>query len=256
MDAIKVRKYLERIGITEEVGVSEEELNRLILANLTHVPFENLDTIEKGIAPSLDSDDIYKKIVEEHRGGWCFEQNKIFMQMLQGIGYVCYPIPVRICWLRPFPTAATHRATIVLIGDKKYLADVGYGGPGPKGLVTLEEGIQNVGGEEFRITSPKAKVWQVEKRNEGKFSLMLYFEETEGWEIDFELPNFYCAKNEKVIFSQRLVCNILTPNGSIGLNGNILTITEGEERTQKLLKSREDLLTGLKENFGLSAFTL
>lgn len=251
MNAKQIKKYLERIGITEDAQISEEWLQKMIFQNLTHVPFENLDTIEKGIAPSLEDEDIYRKVVEERRGGWCFELNKVFMRLLQSIGYEAYPVAVRIIWMRPALTAPTHRATIVTMGDQFYYVDIGYGGPGPKGLVVLKEGVQVIGGVKFNVVNLHGNVWQIEREYEDVFSPMLHFELKEIPEIDFNLPNFYCAKNENVIFSGRIVCNLMTEDGNIGFNDKVLTIKKGDEVTTTEYQTKDEILSVLKQYFGL-----
>lgn len=251
MNTEQVKGFLQRIGLEEELPVNAVTLEKLIKSSLIHIPFENLDAIEKNIAPSLEIEDIYQKVVEEQRGGWCFELNKLLLEVLKGMGYACYPIAVRIVWMRPALTAATHRATIVELDQKLYYVDIGYGGPGPKGLVALEEGIQEIGGVKFRVATLGNNIWQIEREYEDDFSRMLYFELKEAVEIDFNLPNFYCAKNENVIFSSRIVCNLMTEDGNIGLNDRVLTIKKGNETVTKEFQTKEEVFAGLKEYFGL-----
>ncbi len=38
------------------------------------VPFENLD-VQRGTVVSLEPEQVYTKIVERHRGGYCYEVN-------------------------------------------------------------------------------------------------------------------------------------------------------------------------------------
>ncbi len=251
MNAEQVKGFLQRIGIAEELPVCTETLEKLIKGSLTHIPFENLDAIEKGIAPSLEPEDLYQKIVEEERGGWCFELNKLLLEVMKEMGFTCYPIAVRIVWMRPALTAATHRASIVELDNKLYYVDIGYGGPGPKGLVVLEEGVQEIGGVKFKVVHLEDAIWQIEREYEDGFSRMLYFELKEAVEIDFNLPNFYCAKNENVIFSSRIVCNLMTEDGNIGLNDRVLTIKQGDEVRTEEYQSKEEVLAALKKYFGI-----
>ena len=88
-------KYLKRIGIkdTKEVGISR--LRRLHQHHLSHVPFENLD-IQNQIPISLETEDLFNKIVHNHRGGFCYELNYLFHQLLNALGYSTKVIAARI----------------------------------------------------------------------------------------------------------------------------------------------------------------
>ena len=91
-------RYLERIGLTEAPAPTLETLDRLILAQLRHVPFENLDVYDADAEVSLAIEDLFDKIVVRRRGGYCFELNALFMSLLKEIGFDCYPVMVRVVW--------------------------------------------------------------------------------------------------------------------------------------------------------------
>ena len=56
-------KYLKRIGFRGTAKKDLPSLNALVQAQLTHVPFENLDIWSRGACPDLDLADLYEKIV-------------------------------------------------------------------------------------------------------------------------------------------------------------------------------------------------
>ena len=62
------------------------------------IPFENLESFEEGRIPSLDTQDLYTKIVVCKRGGYCFELNKLFYELIKTLGFMVYPLGVRIPW--------------------------------------------------------------------------------------------------------------------------------------------------------------
>ena len=71
----QTRKYLERIGLSYPVFPTLETLDALIWSHQCKVPFENIDTRLLACPVSLSSQDLYRKIVEERHGGFCFELN-------------------------------------------------------------------------------------------------------------------------------------------------------------------------------------
>ena len=69
-----VDDYLVRIGITRPVSADLQALRDLQLAQLLTVPFENL-RIDLGEPIVLDQADLVAKVVQMHRGGFCYELN-------------------------------------------------------------------------------------------------------------------------------------------------------------------------------------
>ncbi|MBZ0171736.1 MAG: arylamine N-acetyltransferase, partial [Phycisphaerales bacterium] len=55
-------------------------------AFLLAVPFENLD-IHIGRHIDFDTASVYRKIVTERRGGFCYECNGMFHDLLAALGY-------------------------------------------------------------------------------------------------------------------------------------------------------------------------
>ena len=77
MNTTERNLYLQRIGYEGETSVSLQCLEALMELHLRSVPFENLESYEEGRVPSLEINDIYRKIVIRKRGGYCFELNKL-----------------------------------------------------------------------------------------------------------------------------------------------------------------------------------
>src|SRR5262245_7292536 len=62
------------------------ELRALHIAHLYTVPFENLD-IHIGRPIVLDQRSFFRKMVEERRGGFCYELNGLFAWLLREMGF-------------------------------------------------------------------------------------------------------------------------------------------------------------------------
>lgn len=78
--------YLRRIRYTSSYEPNLETLRQLHRAHLLAIPYENLD-IHLGRQLTLDLDPIYHKIVEQGRGGWCYEMNGLFAWALRELGF-------------------------------------------------------------------------------------------------------------------------------------------------------------------------
>jgi N-hydroxyarylamine O-acetyltransferase len=121
-------KYLQRLGIENfEFPVTAESLKNLQKQHLLNVPFENLDIHWKRPI-LLDTARFYRKIVEEKRGGFCYELNGLFCELLNEIGFPSRLISARVATADDeFSREFDHLAILTKIGDEKFLVDVGVG---------------------------------------------------------------------------------------------------------------------------------
>lgn len=250
MNQEQAKVYLRRMGYEGSVRKDRQTLNRLIRAHLEGVPFENLDVCDLGKVPSLNEGDLFEKIVERRRGGYCFELNTLFLELLRTLGFTVYPVAVRVLWNRDVFPPISHMALVAQLSDGKYLCDVGYGGPGPKGLLRLEPSVQEIAEERFRVREV-SEDFRVERLHDGAWKAVLQLHDQPFCQQDFQVLNFYCAVNPLVIFSHRRVVNLCTPGGSLALTDMELVIREGEQTIRRRLQDEAELKACLKEEFGL-----
>src|SRR4029079_80756 len=81
-----VEAYLNRINYSGSRKPSAETLRDLQVAHLRNVPFENL-SIHAAEPIELDDDALFRKIVENRRGGFCYEANGLFAALLRALGF-------------------------------------------------------------------------------------------------------------------------------------------------------------------------
>ena len=116
--------YLERIGLSELPSLDVRGLEVLQRAHLTAVPFENLDVYaQRSVYTGLDWS--LPKIIERQRGGWCFELNGAFSELLREIGFDVRRLSATVL-LSPPSTLPSH-LTLEVHLDHPYLVDVGFG---------------------------------------------------------------------------------------------------------------------------------
>jgi N-hydroxyarylamine O-acetyltransferase len=123
-----VDRYLARIGCDGRREPSLAALTELQVAHLVHVPFENLHVFH-GIGVDTSVDRSYDKIVEQRRGGWCFELNGCFAELLRRLGYTVDLLSCRTFEPETGALSADfdHLTLLVHLDDASYLVDVGWG---------------------------------------------------------------------------------------------------------------------------------
>jgi N-hydroxyarylamine O-acetyltransferase len=126
---MELAPYLKRIGLTTSGAPDLETLRRLHEAHVAAIPFENLDIL-LGRGISLDAERLHDKLIVQQRGGYCFEQNSLFLAVLRDAGFTAVPMEARVragsTGLRP----RTHMVLTVDLDGEPWLADVGFGGDG------------------------------------------------------------------------------------------------------------------------------
>jgi len=125
-DAKIFERYLSILGI-EAAPPSLDHLNRLVRAQLTRVPFENISklflkkTQGASYIPSLEHH--LDGIERFSFGGTCYANNPYFSQLLRHLGY-----DVDMCGA-DMAKPDVHVVSIVRLEGREYLVDVGYGAP-------------------------------------------------------------------------------------------------------------------------------
>ena len=246
--------YLERIGIASVRKPTSDFLDELIYAHQRTVPFENLEVYEEHKTPSLAKADLFDKIVTRKRGGYCFELNGLFYSLLQGLGFDVQPCMARVL-LRPNPyPMITHRATIVRIDGKRFLADVGFGGPMPNFAPVLEDGASRTElGQTFALRPHDDfwwNVWYTGSSEEEKAVLRFCLMPAE--EQDFVVFSFFQANNPQSVFRQRRQANVRTETGAFDLLNTTFTEYANGQKTVIELTSDEELDRTLADKFGIT----
>ncbi len=120
--------YCARVGYT---GPREPTLATLCQLHRLHpaaIPFESLDVL-MGRAVDIAPAAIDAKLLDARRGGYCFEQNVLFLRVLRTLGFQADAMIARSRWRRPLHelVARTHMAVRVQLDGGHWLADVGFG---------------------------------------------------------------------------------------------------------------------------------
>ncbi|MBJ7439531.1 MAG: arylamine N-acetyltransferase, partial [Sphingopyxis sp.] len=79
-------RYLARIGYTGPLAPTLDVLAALQAAHIAAIPFEAIDALT-GAGIDIGAEAVEAKLIGQRRGGYCFEQNGLFLRILQAIGF-------------------------------------------------------------------------------------------------------------------------------------------------------------------------
>jgi len=248
----KTKNFLRRIGLDGiTITQSLDFLAKIQEACVLHIPYENLDIL-KNKPLSLDSEDIYKKIVLENRGGYCFELNALLHFMLTEMGFT-----VKSCFARFLRGEKTvpfrrHRIVVVTLNGEDYLLDIGVGQIAPRFPLKLKEGqLQEQNGETYRFACDSNLGWVLSDLHKGEWRQYISFTTERQYEADFQTTSFWCEKHPDSPFNKGNMVSIKTPEGRKTIDKNIYKEFAGEVLVKEEILDTDALKQVLAEVFGI-----
>ena len=225
---MNVKKYLERINYQEKIVTDLPTLIGLQKAHLLSVPFENLD-IHYGREILLDLNFFYDKIVDENRGGFCYELNGLFHWLLIKTGFKARMISARVHTENgEYSREYDHMAIIVDLKGQEYLVDVGFGRFSIGALpISFDCQLKDDHGI-FTFEKHDEKYIRVSLMVEGVMVPQYIFEKKERKLVEFQEMCSYHQTNPDSHFMKKKIVSLPTMNGRITLNDEMLKVTTGE----------------------------
>ena len=251
LSADDAKAYLDRIGLRQPAEADREALDRIVFAHRCSVPFENLDTVEYGLAPCLETRQIFDKVVRRRRGGWCFELNSLLASLLKALRYTVTAHFARVYHGDEFMTQPLHRVNLVHLGAEKLYCDVGFGGTSPLGsLIVADEIRQSVQGKLF-FFRPYSERWlSLYEEEAGVARPLLTFDREACLPVDFTVANGFGAGSE-IRFRDTAIVSLWFPDGKLSLDGDKLTRVPGEATETRTILTKRELYKVLAEEFGI-----
>jgi len=253
--AMNLAAYFQRIGYRGRYQPDLALLSALTAAHTQSIPFENLDVL-LGRPIALEPDALFQKLVVERRGGYCFEQNGLFLAVLTELGFQVAPISARVRLQRPrdFTPPRTHVFLRVELEGESWLTDVGVGGLSLTSPLRLAvQGEQATLHEPRRIVREDGRLFH-QVRFGAEWQDVCEFTLEEMPPIDRELGNWYTSAHPNSHFKNRLLVARSAPEGQrLSILNDQFTLRERYgTATTRQIASAEELLELLLKQFGLS----
>lgn len=247
--------YLARIGMTAPIKPDAQTLRELHRAHMQSVPFENLDIARKRPI-RLTPEALWKKIIVEGRGGFCYELNGLFAWLLRELGYQVTFLNARV--FTPHGGVGIdfdHLALLVDIpnGEGRWLVDVGFGDSFLEPLPFEERGEQVQGVRAYRLEeTPDGYItWQ--RDYDGRWARQYLFDlQPRTFPRDYEPACLYHQTSPDSSFTRRQIISRATPEGRVSLEERRLILTEHGQRREYPVADSQEYLRYLQQYFEIT----
>jgi N-hydroxyarylamine O-acetyltransferase len=242
--------YLSRIAYDGPLAATPEVLQDLHLAHATHIPFENLD-IQLCRPIRLDLDSLQAKLVRARRGGYCFEQNTLFMTVLEALGFRVTRLAARVRFGTTHVLPRSHLVLRVEWDGTPWLADVGFG------TVGLLQPIPMVPGQVVRQYAwsyrllEESGLWVLQSLLQGIWQDLYAFTLEPQIHVDVEVANHYVSTHPDSRFVQTLTVQLSSLEARYILRNWEFTTVHGDVNTSRTLEDHEAVLRLLADTFRL-----
>ncbi len=247
--------YLRRLGFDVPPAPTLETLRQLQLRHTGVFPFENLTTLS-GEPVLIDLPSIERKVLHEGRGGYCYELNNLFLALLQELGFDARAISGRVVMGQPEGawTARTHRLSLVIIDDVRYITDVGFGGMVPTAPLLLDSRAEQLTPHEPYRIDLHVDGFTLRANVSGEWRAMYIFDLQRQEDIDFAVGNWYVSTHPESSFVKQLMVARTGEGWRRTLNNGSFAIHRiGHDSERRQIADVQSLIELLHREFGIQA---
>lgn len=243
--------YLNRIGIeANDLPSNLETLKLLQKKHLINIPFENLD-IHWKTPIFLDMEKFSDKIIGKKRGGFCYELNGLFNELLKSLGFQTEIISARVSNGKDFGAEYDHLAILVKIDGEEYLTDVGFGDFSAEPLKFVLNTEQTDANGVFLIRKRSDEYFEVVKKHGSEWQSEYIFKDSARDLSEFaEMCNFHQTSSESH-FTRGKLCSLMTQNGRKTLTDKKFIKTENGEKEETEIVSEDEFNEILAREFAI-----
>lgn len=253
----QVEHYLHRLKLPQlqrsgdHLKPTIQTLSILQKAHLFTIAFENLDIhLKRPI--SLNLDEVYNKVITNHRGGFCYELNSLFYALLKTLGYGCSMISAKVynATKDSYGADFDHMALLVVVDTVRYLVDVGFGELTYAPLLIDSTDVQYDTRNHFAIHPFDETSYQLNKINPDGSSIAKYRFSTKTCLLsDFYEMSHYHQSSPDSFFTQGRLITQAHKGGRITLHNHTLKITQGKSIHEILLADDSEYSRALFDCF-------
>jgi N-hydroxyarylamine O-acetyltransferase len=200
----------------------------------------------------MDAERFYKKIVDERRGGFCYELNGLFNELLCHLGFRTRLVSARVAdGNGNFTPEYDHAAIIVTIGDEEFLSDVGFGAFTAEPLLLSLDTEQPDKTGVYVIRQLKDDYLEVAKKVSSDWQSEYCFKSVTQNLSDFAERCDFQQDSPDSHFKKGKLCSIMTSEGRKSLTDRSFVVTNGETRTETPITTESEFNDLLKSEFAI-----
>jgi N-hydroxyarylamine O-acetyltransferase len=254
MSDVDLAAYFERVGYDGQARPTLEVLRSLHRLHPQAIPFENLDPfLHRPVGLGLAT--LQQKLVGSRRGGYCFEHNQLFMEVLKALGFHVSGLAARVLWNQAEDaiTPRGHMLLSVELDGRTWLADVGFGGLTQTAPLLLEPGLeQQTPHEVFRIVERDGH-FRMQANAGGTWRTLYRFDLQEQFPVDYAVTNYFLSTNPASHFRSNLIAASALPGLRLALSNNRLSTHRIDGGSESLeCADAEQLGALLQSRFGIT----
>ena len=253
---IDLEAYFRRIDYR---GPREPVLDSLIGIHAHHVariPFENLDVLLRRPI-RLDPASLTHKLIDQKRGGYCFEQNGLMAYLLRALGFRLTPLAARVRWgvADTVETSRSHMLLKVDVDKGPYLVDVGFGGHTPGIPLQLEPELEQVTPQGlYRLAQREPlqsefQVYELQIRAREGWTPLYRFTLEPQLRPDYEVANWWVSTHPDSIFVRGLMAARQESDRRYTLLNNQFATRHSDGRAEEWTLSTIDELAGVLRDY-------
>lgn len=196
--------YLKDLALSPE-QLDIDFLRDLQSKHIARYSFNSLAVVLNQELP-LDLPTLFNKIVKKHRGGYCFEHNKLVLTILSELGFDVRLLLAKVVYNRDVDVARTHRVTLLDFQGDQYIVDAGFGHFGAHFPVKIELGLeQDQGDSIYRITNNPQGDYCYQVLKDNAFFTLYTFNLHQYSEAECLPAHFYSHRHPDAAFVNNLV---------------------------------------------------
>ncbi len=243
--------YLSRINYHGPLSPTLDILRALHRQHMYTVPFENLN-IHQHWPILLDEASLFQKIVQQRRGGYCFELNGLFANLLRQLGFKVDLLSAGVWDGKLYGPLSDHLCLLVHL-EEPWLADVGFGDSAIEPLRFNDRDEQPSGpNRTYRIQTEQDSLYSMwECQDEGEWRPGYLFGLQPMRMHDFSYANYYMQTSPESPFTRKRVCSRATPAGRVTLSELRLITSINGQREERDLADEQEWQAILREQFDI-----
>src|SRR5262249_9688483 len=148
----------------------------------------------------------------------CFEHNTLFAAALRALGFELATLEARVRSGAPVVRPRTHMLLALTVEGAELLADVGFGGDGPRWPVELDGSVSEQACGAYRVTR-EGELCVLQGRRGGAWSDLYAFGPTPALPVDYEMANFFTSTYPESPFVRTLTAQLTTADARHVLRG-------------------------------------